>query len=57
MRIETAIRDKLQQGFVFELLDVVNESHQHSVPKDSETHRQGQQQNRHAAATTDPDPR
>ena len=38
MRIETAIRDKLQQGFVFELLDVVNESHQHSVPKDSETH-------------------
>lgn len=38
MRTESAIREKLQQSFAFEILDVVNESHQHAVPKDSETH-------------------
>lgn len=38
MRIESAIRDKLQESLHFDLLDVVNESHQHSVPENSETH-------------------
>lgn len=38
MHIETSIREKLQRTFEFELLDVVNESDQHAVPKDSETH-------------------
>lgn len=38
MRTELAIRDKLLRAFDFQLLDVINESHQHSVPEDSETH-------------------
>ncbi len=36
--IEEQIWDKLQNGVNYDVLDVINESHQHSVPKDSETH-------------------
>jgi stress-induced morphogen len=36
--IETAIRAKLTERFQPTHLEVVNESHTHSVPKNSETH-------------------
>ncbi|RLN36630.1 hypothetical protein BBJ28_00020688 [Nothophytophthora sp. Chile5] len=32
------IREKLQEAFAPQHLDVINESHMHSVPKGSETH-------------------
>lgn len=38
MQIEQAIRDKLVAGFHPEHLELVNESHMHSVPANSETH-------------------
>ena len=38
MRIEQAIIEKLNQALMPELLRVENESHQHSVPPNSETH-------------------
>ena len=38
MSIEHTIERKLQETFSPEHLQVVNESHQHSVPPDSETH-------------------
>lgn len=36
--IEQQIRSKLHSAFTYDVLDVTNESHRHSVPKDSETH-------------------
>ncbi len=36
--IEDQIRSKLSEGLSFQILDVTNESHQHSVPANSETH-------------------
>lgn len=36
--IEHSIWSKLEDKLDYDVLDVVNESHQHSVPKDSETH-------------------
>lgn len=38
MRIESSIRDKLTGGLIPEHLEVVNESHMHSVPPGSESH-------------------
>ena len=36
--VETAIRDKLTASLQPQLLQVINESHMHAVPKNSETH-------------------
>ncbi len=36
--LENTIRDKLTQGLKPTHLDVINESHMHSVPANSETH-------------------
>ncbi|MBD2858187.1 BolA/IbaG family iron-sulfur metabolism protein [Spongiibacter sp. KMU-158] len=36
--VQTAIESKLQTGFQCEYLEVLNESHMHSVPANSETH-------------------
>lgn len=36
--IEEQIREKLEKEFQPEFLELVNESHMHSVPKGSETH-------------------
>ncbi len=36
--MEERIREKLRDGLAPSLLDVINESHMHSVPKGSETH-------------------
>jgi len=38
MTVQQAIQDKLAGRFRPLLLEVMNESHQHSVPPDSETH-------------------
>lgn len=38
MIVQQAIEQQLRQQFSPEVLDVVNESHQHSVPANSETH-------------------
>lgn len=38
MSIQTDIQTKLQAAFTIEHLEVVNESHMHSVPANSETH-------------------
>lgn len=38
MKIQTAITEKLNAAFNPTHLQVVNESHMHSVPKNSETH-------------------
>ena len=38
MKIEQSIIDKLQNSFDIAFLSVVNESHMHSVPANSETH-------------------
>lgn len=38
MKVQQVIETKLRGEFTPEYLDVVNESHMHSVPKDSETH-------------------
>lgn len=38
MSVETEIRNKLQSAFSPIHLDVVNESHMHNVPENSETH-------------------
>ncbi len=38
MKIETAIRQKLTRAFSPAHLQVLNESHMHSVPANSETH-------------------
>ncbi|MFT5276670.1 MAG: BolA protein [Glaciecola sp.] len=38
MKIEQSIIDKLQNSFDIAFLSVVNESHMHSVPVNSETH-------------------
>ncbi len=38
MKIKNEITTKLKQTFIPTHLEVINESHQHSVPKDSETH-------------------
>ena len=38
MQIEQAIREKLLAGFDPSHLEVINESHMHSVPANSETH-------------------
>jgi BolA protein len=38
MKIQQTITDKLQQALKPEYLEVVNESHMHSVPPNSETH-------------------
>jgi len=38
MSVEQSIKQKLQSHFNIELLEVINESPMHKVPKDSETH-------------------
>ena len=38
MSIQQTITDKLQQAFLPEHLDVINESHMHNVPEGSESH-------------------
>lgn len=38
MSVEENIKQKLQSSFNIELLEVINESPMHQVPKDSETH-------------------
>lgn len=38
MRVESIIQQKLQEGLRPEHLTVVNESHMHAVPENSETH-------------------
>ncbi|MEM7279969.1 MAG: BolA/IbaG family iron-sulfur metabolism protein [Pseudomonadota bacterium] len=38
MKVQQAIEQQLAQAFSPEHLEVVNESHQHSVPANSETH-------------------
>ena len=38
MKIQTAIAEKLTHAFAPQHLEVINESHMHSVPKNSETH-------------------
>ena len=38
MSVEESIKQKLQSSFNIELLEVINESPMHQVPKDSETH-------------------
>jgi BolA protein len=38
MSIQTLITDKLTNAFAPDHLQVINESHMHSVPADSETH-------------------
>ncbi|GAB3100910.1 BolA/IbaG family iron-sulfur metabolism protein [Aestuariicella hydrocarbonica] len=38
MKIQSAIEAKLEQRFSPQYLEVVNESHMHSVPPDSESH-------------------
>jgi BolA protein len=38
MKIQDSIQAKLAEAFAPAHLEVVNESHQHSVPPDSETH-------------------
>ena len=38
MSVQQTIEQKLQQAFSLQHLDVVNESHQHNVPANSETH-------------------
>lgn len=38
MKVQQVIETKLRGEFTPEYLEVVNESHMHSVPKDSETH-------------------
>lgn len=38
MQVQSAIEQKLQQGLSPSVLEVVNESHMHSVPPNSETH-------------------
>lgn len=38
MVVQQEIEQQLQSGFSPEFLDVANESHQHSVPANSETH-------------------
>ena len=37
-RVALSIRKKLTEAFRPTLLEVINESHKHNVPKDSETH-------------------
>ena len=38
MKISLRIEQKLQSKFLPEYLEVINESHKHNVPHDSETH-------------------
>lgn len=38
MTVEQGIIDKLNKNFELAYLEVLNESHMHNVPKDSETH-------------------
>lgn len=38
MEKQRSIEEKLRAAFAPEVLDVINESHNHSVPKGSETH-------------------
>lgn len=38
MSVQSTIHDKLVTAFAPTVLEVINESHMHSVPKDSETH-------------------
>lgn len=38
MVVQEIIEDKLKQSFAPQVLEVQNESHMHSVPKNSETH-------------------
>ena len=38
MQVQLSIENKLREALVPEHLDVVNESHMHSVPPNSETH-------------------
>jgi len=38
MQMQTAITNKLTEAFAPTHLEVINESHMHSVPKNSETH-------------------
>ena len=38
MNIEKKIRQKLTSGFQIHLLEVINESHQHHLPENAETH-------------------
>ena len=38
MKIQTAIEQKLTAAFAVDHLEVLNESHKHSVPPNSETH-------------------
>lgn len=36
--VQTAIADKLNKAFVIQHCELINESHKHNVPPDSETH-------------------
>lgn len=36
--VENLLKDTLQKNFQVDHLEVINESHSHNVPKDSETH-------------------
>lgn len=38
MKVESALKEKITQAFSPELLILENESHQHNVPANSETH-------------------
>ena len=38
MTVQSTLEQKLTQAFTPEHLQVINESHQHAVPRDSETH-------------------
>lgn len=38
MRVETELRERLEKSFEPSWLELENESHQHSVPANSETH-------------------